>query len=125
MKRFLFPLALALLITSCNKEKTGTGHRFNEEYSGENLNRVAFPLGGIGAGMICLEGTGAISHVSVRNHPDINNEPQVFAAITVKGAENVSRVLEGPVPGWKIFGKREAGNGLGGTSYGLPRFEKV
>ena len=28
-------------------------------YQGEQSNRVAFPLGGIGAGMISLEGTGA------------------------------------------------------------------
>ena len=40
---------------------------FNSNYSNEYLNKVAFPIGGIGAGMICLEGTGAISHVSVRN----------------------------------------------------------
>ena len=39
-------------------------------YTGEHLNKVAFPLGGMGAGMICLEGTGAFSHVSVRGHMD-------------------------------------------------------
>ena len=38
-------------------------------------------MGGIGAGMICLEGTGALSHVSLRNKPDVFNEPCVFAAI--------------------------------------------
>jgi len=125
MKKILFPLAIVLLLTSCNKSSTETGHRFNESYSGENLNHIAFPLGGIGAGMICLEGTGAISHVSVRNQPDIDNEPLIYAVITLKGKENISKVLEGPVPGWKILGKKEAGNGLGGTSYGFPRFEKA
>ncbi|MBN2308040.1 MAG: hypothetical protein JXR94_03665, partial [Candidatus Hydrogenedentes bacterium] len=39
---------------------------YNGPYSGANLNRVAFPVGGIGAGMFCIEGTGAISHVSFR-----------------------------------------------------------
>ena len=34
---------------------------YNGLYEGPYLNRVAFPIGGIGAGMICLEGTGAIS----------------------------------------------------------------
>jgi hypothetical protein len=68
------------------------------------LNRLAFPVGGIGAGMICLEGSGAISHVSVRNHPDVFNEPFMMAVLSVKGMENGARVLEGPVPGWKIFG---------------------
>ncbi|MBN1766244.1 MAG: hypothetical protein JW860_13370 [Sedimentisphaerales bacterium] len=32
-------------------------HDYNGPYTGTNLNRVAFPIGGIGAGMICLEGT--------------------------------------------------------------------
>ena len=27
-------------------------------YEGPSLSRVAFPLGGLGAGMICIEGTG-------------------------------------------------------------------
>jgi uncharacterized protein (DUF608 family) len=35
----------------------------------------------------------------------------------------VARVLEGPVPGWKIFGAAGTGNGASGMSYGLPRFE--
>jgi len=37
---------------------------YNGLYTGENLTRIGFPMGGIGAGMICLEGTGALSHVS-------------------------------------------------------------
>jgi len=100
-------------------------HEFNGEYSAEHLNYVAFPLGGIGAGMICLEGTGAFSHVSVRNKPDIDNEPLMFAAVSVKtgdGDENVARVLEGQVPRHKCFNTGKAGNGLGDRSYGLPRF---
>jgi uncharacterized protein (DUF608 family) len=98
---------------------------YNSEYAGEYLNQVAFPLGGIGAGMICLEGTGALSHVSLRNHPDVFNEPCVFAAISVKGKRPVARVLEGPVPGRKLFGAPGTGNGAAGTSYGLPRFAKA
>jgi len=125
MKNLLLPVAILLLFASCNKETCDPGHPFNGKYSGENLNWIAFPLGGIGAGMICLEGTGAISHVSVRNSPDMDHEPLAFAAITIKGEQNLARVLEGPVPEWKIMGKQEAGNGLGGTTYGLPRFESA
>jgi uncharacterized protein (DUF608 family) len=95
---------------------------YNSEYAGEYLNQVAFPLGGLGAGMICLEGTGALSHVSLRNHPDVFNEPCVFAAISIKGKRSAARVLEGPVPGRKLFGASGTGNGAGGTTYGLPRF---
>ncbi|NQT25699.1 hypothetical protein HQ585_10110 [candidate division KSB1 bacterium] len=98
---------------------------FNDEYTGAFLNRVAFPIGGIGAGMFCLEGTGAISHLSLRNKPDVHNEPTCFSAFSIKGRPNGAKVLEGPVPGWKIFGKPESGNGSGSGTYGLPRFEHV
>ena len=103
--------------------KESAGREYNGSYSGSYLNRVAFPIGGIGAGMVCLEGTGSISHVSVRNTPDIFYEPLIYAALCVKGEkENVAKVIEGPVPKWKYFGKPNSGNGLGGTSYGFPRF---
>jgi len=98
---------------------------YNSDYSGEYLNQVALPLGGIGAGMICLEGTGALSHVSLRNHPDVFNEPCVFAAISLKGKHPVARVLEGPVPGRKLFGAQGTGGGASGSCYGLPRFAQA
>jgi len=41
------------------------GPTFGVPYAGDRLNRIAFPLGGLGAGMVCLEGTGAFSHVSL------------------------------------------------------------
>jgi uncharacterized protein (DUF608 family) len=95
---------------------------FNTSYRGLHLNRTAFPIGGIGAGMICLEGTGAFSHFSLRNKPDLFNEPCTFAAISVKDMEKGTKVLEGPVPEWKVFGMRGTGNGAAGTSFGFPRF---
>ncbi len=98
---------------------------FNSEYASDYLNQVAFPLGGIGAGMICLEGTGALSHVSLRNRPEVYNEPCVFAAVSVKGQAGQARVLEGPVPARKIFGPPGTGNGAAGTTYGLPRFARA
>ena len=98
---------------------------YNGTYAGEYLNRVAFPLGGIGAGMLCLEGSGTLSHVSLRGHPDVFNEPLMFSALCVKGKPNVPRVLEGPVPSWKVlfpWGTAHAGAGSGGRdkNYGLP-----
>jgi len=106
-------------------DQYGTKHQYNGSYTGEYLNRIAFPVGGIGAGMFCVEGTGAISHVSIRNKPEIFNEPGVFAAISIKGLKNASKILEGPVPDWKKFGIPDAGNGLGGSTAGLPRFAKA
>ncbi len=105
-------------------ESAGTAE-YAGRYAGPRLNRVAFPLGGMGAGMICLEGTGALSHVSLRNKPEVFHEPCTFAAICVKGTPNVARVLEGPVPAWKLFGQPGTGNGAGGASFGLPRFREA
>ena len=99
--------------------------RYRGEYCGAGLSRVAFPLGGMGAGMICLEGTGALSHFSLRNKPEVFHEPCTFAAVSVKGPAGVARVLEGPVPGWKLFGQPGTGNGAGGSSFGLPRFREA
>jgi uncharacterized protein (DUF608 family) len=107
-------------------ESRRDARRFRGRYSGDYLNHIAFPMGGIGAGMICLEGTGALSHVSVRNRPELFNEPCVFAAISIKSPGSpTARVLEGPVPTRKIFGPPGAGNGEGGTTYGLPRFARA
>ena len=116
------PAAAAEGKTSRLFRRASGKRRYNTEYAGEYLNRIAFPMGGIGAGMLCLEGTGALSHVSLRNSPQVFHEPLTFAAISIKGKKPVARVLEGPVPGWKIFGAPNAGNGAPGTSFGLPRF---
>ena len=122
-------ISSANLISSCSPgnqsaetSKEDEKRKFNSEYSGTYLNRIAFPIGGIGAGMFCLEGTGAISHMSVRNHPDVFNEPCMFAALSVKGIKNGTKVIEGQVPEWKKFGQPDSANGSGGSTFGLPRF---
>ncbi|MGZ5134433.1 MAG: GH116 family glycosyl hydrolase, partial [Flavitalea sp.] len=102
-----------------------SAHRYNDSYTGEYLNRIAFPIGGIGAGMFCVEGTGAISHMSVRNKPEVFNEPGLFAALSINGISNSAKILEGPVPSWKKFGQPGAGNGSGGAITGLPHFQQA
>lgn len=94
---------------------------FGGPYRGKQLDRVAFPLGGIGSGMICLEGTGSLSHASLLHQPDVFNEPCAFAAISISGAQRIARVLEGPVPTWKFFGQPGTARGGEGKPYGLPR----
>jgi len=111
---------------ACAEDSTAQRHEYNGSYSGQYLNRVAFPIGGIGAGMFCMEGTGAISHMSVRNKMEFFNAPCTFAALCVKRANgNIARVLEGPVPDWKVFGAPNTGNGAVGAAYGLPRFRQA
>ncbi len=107
---------------------------FGQAYTGRFTEKIAFPLGGIGAGMICLEGRGGFNHVSLRHKPEVTNQPQLFAAVCVRGAgeagspeggEHPARVLEGPVPAWKVYGGRGCGGGHGGRHYGLPRFAEA
>ena len=133
MKRYSLCLLVLIICTglflpSCSDSKksdTNTKHQFNGSYSGEYLSRIAFPVGGIGAGMFCIEGTGTISHMSVRNRPEAFNEPCMFAAISVKGIENGTKIIEGQVPGWKHFGQPGSSNGATGYNYGLPRFRNT
>ena len=120
----------SIVISSCNtpvikKENKSAKRIYNDTYRGENLSRVAFPLGGMGAGMVCLEGSGSFSQMSVRNTPDVFNEPLMFAAISVKGKENGAKVLEGPVPKWKYYGNPGSANGYGLGPAGLPHFEQA
>lgn len=99
--------------------------------AGERLARVAFPMGGMGAGMICLDGAGGFSHVSLRHRPDVFHEPWLFAALSYRtGTQRGARMLEGPVPSWKVmfpWGKEfsGAGNGSGDRLFGLPRFRNA
>lgn len=128
MKKPCLLLCLMLtLLSSCSENEMQNSRNkdrdFNDEYTGDYLNRIAFPIGGMGAGMICLDGNGAFSHVSVRNKPDAFNAPFMFAALSVKGYENGAKILEGPVQSWKLFGSPGAANGS--DLYGCPRFEEA
>ena len=128
VKRTLALLAflnVAMLFPARTQAHNSGERLFNDKYGHAYLDKIAFPIGGIGAGMFCLEGTGAISHVSLRNHPDVMNEPYTFAAICVKDVQNGAKVLEGQVPTWKLFGPDQSGLGRGDKTYGLPRFEEA
>ena len=117
-------IAYALfLLYSANVVAQNGVSPYNKAYSGKNLDRIAFPIGGLGSGMFCLDGTGSVSHLSVKHKPDLMNEPVCFAAISVKGRENGAKVLELQVPDWKVFGLPGSGMGAPGKLYGLPRFE--
>ena len=96
-----------------------------KRYTGDHLDRVEFPVGGLGAGSVCLKGNGAIGGLSIRNEPGLYWDPRMFAAVTVLGEENVSRVVEAPVPGMNINAHYpESGYGLGNSTFGFPRFRE-
>ncbi len=124
MKKNLFiPILFIILsITGCNNPDNASPRNYNEKYTGEYTQKIAFPIGGMGAGMFCIEGTGAISNMSVRHRPNVFHEPTMFAALHVKGYEHGTKILEGPVPDRKKFGQPNSSRGDGG-SWGMPRFE--
>ena len=102
-------------------------------FRGNALDNVSFPIGGMGSGMFCLGGTGSISRFSLRHKPDLFNEPIAFSAVAIRDAngEVAGRVLEGPVPSWKMMfpwnrAYSSSGSGAGGFhSFGLPRFDSA
>lgn len=121
MKRTLL-LCISMLIYSYGNPVFARD--YNKSFTGEELSHIAFPIGGLGSGMFCIEGTGAISNLSFHHYPELFHEPCTFAAIHVDGIQNGTKVLEANVPEFKIFGRREGGMGVGGTTWGLPRFDE-
>jgi len=98
-----------------------------KKYSKESAAAVSFPLGGIGAGMICIEGNGAFGSLSIQNRPDIKKRTLLFSALTVKDDENITKVLESTVPSHKIFTGADGGGGAGcgllDTTCGFPHYK--
>ena len=66
-------------------------------FTGSSLAEVAFPLGGIGTGTICLGGRGNLRDWEVFNHPAKGrNLPMTFFAVWAKqeGKDPVAKILE-------------------------------
>lgn len=111
-----------------------------DTYAGDHLREIRFPLGGVGAGNISINGKGALSDWEVRNRPDAEFRPD-FSFIGLRVADAGSkdksgarfRVLEGRMEE-DLMGKGAAffdvggGYGMGmrhSLAAGLPRFEKA
>ena len=100
-------------------------------YRGNQLSQIAFPLGGIGTGCICLNGYGGFQDFSVRNRPALTAAPETdsygdaaFAVLHLPG-KDITRLVEGPFPKGKIYAHGIKPEGiLGGGHEGLPRFRK-
>ena len=94
-----------------------------KKYRNEQLSQIAFTLGGLGAGDLCLRGNGALGSVALRGRPNVGFDPLMFSALTVLGEGGASRILEAPVPATEIMTRYpESGYGLSGKTFGLPRF---
>src|SRR5690349_57313 len=100
-------------------------------FSGPELLQIAMPLGGIGAGCVCLNGHGGLQDYSIRHKPALTAVPDsvaeggTFALLHVKGKVPVTKLLEGPLPAEKIYNQGLQGQGHRKRGFeGLPRFEE-
>jgi hypothetical protein len=109
---------------------SSTEEAFDQSYEGGRLDQIAFPLGGIGAGMLCFEGTGPLSGFSFRHRPNLTADRRSFAAITI----NQGTVQDHSSPGRSGAHLEVASTIPGHTSEGgvtpvpfcgLPRFRNV
>ncbi|HEY5755885.1 MAG TPA: GH116 family glycosyl hydrolase [Steroidobacter sp.] len=114
-----------LKVSADRAEPSAEQNNSEERRSGSYLDHIAFPLGGMGAGMICLQGAGALSNLSIRHAPDIGSEAPMFAAVSVRQT-GFARVLEGPVPAHKRFPSFSLQSDAALRSFwGLPRFRRA
>ncbi len=100
-------------------------------YKGAKLLQISMPMGGIGAGCICLNGYGGLQDFSIYNKPALSAQADghhfqdaAFALLHIKGKTPVTRLVEGPIPPEKIYNQGLQGQGYrGGGHEGIPRFE--
>jgi uncharacterized protein (DUF608 family) len=109
-------------------------HVEQRTFSGDTATQIAMPLGGIGAGSICMNGYGGLQDFAIHERPATtalpsvwsSNSPQAaFAVLHVKGSPSITKLVEGPFPPFKIFDQGLQGEGLRrGGFEGFPRFKK-
>ena len=99
-------------------------------FQGDRTTQIAMPIGGMGAGCICLNGYGGLQDFSIWNRPATTALPEgyspskaAFAILHVKGAKPITKLVEGPFPVLKIYDQGLQGEGYrGGGFEGFPRF---
>ena len=99
-------------------------------FTGDRLTQIAMPMGGIGAGCVCLNGYGGLQDFSLYHHPGTTAAPEgfsgsqaAFAILHIKGAQPVTRLVEGPLPALKIYDQGLQGGGYHRAGFeGFPRF---
>jgi non-lysosomal glucosylceramidase len=93
-------------------------------FKGRQLQQIAFPLGGVGAGSISLGGRGQLRDWEIFNRADKGNSPSyAFPSIWVQAANGkpVARVLES-----RILVPYQGENGLGSKNVpGLQRLDSA
>ena len=108
-------------------------HGPQRSFSDDHILQIAFPLGGMGAGMVCLNGYGGLQDFAIRNQPATSAVPDghgtsdaAFATLHIKGKNPITKLVEGPMPVEKIYNLGTKGQGFReGGFEGLPRFQKA
>jgi non-lysosomal glucosylceramidase len=98
-------------------------------YTGEHLQRIALPLGGIGTGTVSLGGRGNLTDWEIMNRPAkgfvpgprFSGAPFLCLRAQPIGGAAVTRLLEGPVPASEIQGDF----GSVASNHGWPRFREA
>ena len=103
-------------------------------FTGDRTTQIAVPIGGLGAGTVCMNGYGGLQDFSIRTRPETTALPEgfsansaeaAFAVLHVKGEPAVTKLVEGPFPPFKIFDQGLQGQGLRrGGFEGFPRFAR-
>lgn len=117
-------------MTAADQMPETLGGEWPRVYSGLNALQIAMPLGGIGAGCVCLNGYGGLQDFSLRHKPATTALPDghgfcdaAFALLHIKGERPVTRLVEGPLPPEKVYDQGLQGQGYRkGGHEGLPRF---
>ncbi len=101
-------------------------------FSGSQAIQIAMPLGGIGAGCICLNGIGGLQDFALHHHPQNSALPDqwapsesAFALLHLKGQSAITRLVEGPFPPERIYDQGLQSQGHRHSEHeGLPRFAR-
>ena len=81
-------------------------------YSGDKATQVAMPIGGIGAGSVCMNGYGGLQDFSIRTRPETTALPEQFSAdspeaafaiLHIKGSGGITKLVEGTISSVQDF----------------------